>query len=335
LPLTVNPLPSMNTSQTRWGILATGGIARKMGDALNDSEFAHIQAVASRNADKARAFATEFDIPSAYGSYEELLNDPAVEVVYIATPHPMHKQWIIAALQAGKHVLCEKPLTMNAQQTEDCILLARQKGLFLMEALWSRFFPLMDKVRELLAREILGELRYLQADFTAYRAFEAGHRLFAQELGGGALLDLGIYPISIACHILGLPDQIHAQAQMAPTGVDNMNTVILEYTDGKRAVLNSGFLASKPCECFVVGEKGYLKIHHFFHQPHTFTLHLNGQKPADFHLPYQGNGLIYETEEVHRCLKSGLTESPLMPLEESLAIAEIMDLALQRVKGEG
>jgi predicted dehydrogenase len=309
----------------RWGILATGNIAHKLAWALMDSSDSEVVAVGSRTQESADAFGDIWGIPKRHGSYEALADDPDVEVVYIATPHSHHHSNMLTCLSAGKHVLCEKAFTLNARQAEDCISLARDKQLFLMEAMWTRFFPAMTQVRTWLDEGVIGRVRLVQADFCFIVPYNPQHRIYNPALGGGALLDIGIYPISLASMVLGLPKKIKSQAHICPTGVDELDTVMFGYDNGASALLACSVRIHKPKEAFIVGDQGYIKIHDIFHQPDRLTLHIDGEMPQDIHLPYSGNGYIYEVEEVNACLRTGRLESPVMPLDETLALMHLMD----------
>lgn len=312
-------------NKIRWGILATGGIAHAMARSLTDCEDAEIVAVASRSQASADVFGDAWDIPHRYASYDGLATDDAVDVVYIATPHSLHAANMQLCLNAGKHVLCEKALTLTARETAVCIELARQKGLFLMEAMWMRFFPAIAQVRQWLADGVIGEVRLVQADFFIQRPFDPQHRLYDPALGGGALLDLGIYPLSFATMVLGMPDHVAGYAHLSPTAVDQFDSIILAYDSGATAVLGCGMTLEKPREATIVGSEGRITVHETFFCPKTLTLHRKGQDPVTSHYPARSNGYIHEVEAVHAALRAGQLESPLMPLADSLAHMQIMD----------
>lgn len=314
----------------RWGILATGNIANSMAQALQSVANAEIVAVASRRQETAESFGDKWHIPRRYASYEALAADPDVEIIYIATPHNLHYENMQLCLNAGKHVLCEKPLTLNAHEAKESISLARQKQLFLMEAIWMRFFPAMAQVRQWVAEGVIGKIRLIQADFCFDRPFHPTHRLYNPELGGGALLDLGIYPLSFTTMLLGFPKEVHGWAQMSQTGVDELNALTLIYDDNVTAQLTSGMVAYKPREAFVVGSQGYIKVHDIFFRPDRLTLHLNGQEPQTIDVPFLENGYPHEVEEVHACLRAGKLESPLLPHNETLQMMALMDKLRQQ-----
>lgn len=309
----------------RWGILATGSIAAKLAAAINDVEDAKLLAVGSRSQDSADKFGNEWDIPRRYASYEALAADPDVDVIYIATPHPFHGDNMRLCLEAGKHVLCEKPFTLNAGEAEAIVALARKKKLFLMDAMWTRFIPAIMQVQRWLADGRIGEPRLLQADFTFDIEFDPDHRLFSPELGGGALLDVGIYPLALASMVLGDPATISGQTILGRTGVDELDGITLTYASEALAVLSCGIRAQKPQEASITGSIGRIVIHPPFHCPDTLTLYSGDDEPETVKIPYSGNGYVHEVMEVNRCLRDGLLESPLMPLDETVRLMRQMD----------
>ena len=310
---------------THWGILATGGIAGSMASALTNTTGAKIVAVGSRTKVSADRFGKRWGIPRRYGSYEGVVTDPNVDIVYIATPHSLHYENMLMGLNAGKHLLCEKPLTLNAPQAQICVNLARQKGLFLMEAVWMRFFPAMAQVREWVANGVIGDIRLVQADFCFQLPYDPHHRLYDPALGGGALLDLGIYPLSFTTMLLGFPKQVEGIAQLSQTGVDELDSLTLNYGKKTTAQLSCSMAIYKPREAFVVGSKGYIKVHDTFFCPHKLTLGINGQAEKVVELPFKGNGLEHEVEAVNECLNAGMIEHPLMPLDETVQMMALMD----------
>jgi predicted dehydrogenase len=308
----------------RWGFLATGGIAHQVAEDIRRLPDAEIAAVGSRSAASAEAFGARWDIPRRYPSYEALAADPDVDVIYIATPHAFHYENMLLCLNAGKHVLCEKAFTINARQAEECIGLARQKGLFLMEAMWMRFLPAFRQAQEWIAAGKLGEVSLIEANFTIPIPGGSDHRLYDPALGGGALLDLGVYPITFAATLLGMPDQVASHARLGATGVDEFEAIQFRYASGAAAQLSASQVMVKPCEAHVIGERGYLKLYHMFHCSRRITFGTR-HETQDVELPFEGNGYGYEVEEVHRCLRAGRTESAVVPLDETLAIMRLMD----------
>ncbi|WP_420630544.1 Gfo/Idh/MocA family protein [Candidatus Leptofilum sp.] len=309
----------------RWGILATGNIAGSMAQALQVVEDAELLAVGSRSQASADAFGDRWRIPRRYASYEALAADPNIDIVYIATPHNLHYDNMKLCFNAGKHVLCEKPLTLNAPQATECIALAREKGLFLMEAIWMRFFPALAQVRQWLADGVIGDVRLVQAGFCFNLPFDPAHRLYNRELGGGALLDLGIYPLSFTTMLFGFPDEVYGKAQIGETDVDELNTMTLIYNSNITVQLTSSMRVNKPREAFIVGNRGYIKVHDIFFRPDQLTLHVNGEEPQTVNVPFRGNGYPHEVEEVHACLRDSKLESSQMPLDETLYMMQLMD----------
>ncbi|MBV9849578.1 MAG: Gfo/Idh/MocA family oxidoreductase, partial [Armatimonadetes bacterium] len=267
----------------------------------------------------------EFGAARRYGSYEALAADPDVDAVYVASPHPMHKEDSLLCLNGGKAVLCEKPFTINAAEALQVIGTARARKLFLMEAMWTRFTPVMGKVRELVSQGAIGEVRIVQADFGFRAGFDPKSRLFDPALGGGALLDVGVYCISFASMLLGTPEQVVGTAHLGESGVDENTGILLRYPKGEIAVLAVAVRANTPQEATVIGTEGKIRIHAPFWIPRALTLSRSGQEDEFIELPYEGNGYNYEAQEVARCVGEGLMESPIMPLDETLAIMQTMD----------
>ena len=311
-------------AQTKWGIVGTGVIATAFAQDLRFVPTAEIVAIGSRAIDTAMAFAERFDIKRSYGSYDDLLADDNVQVVYIATPHAHHYATARAALEKGKHVLCEKPFTLDQAQADDIITVARSHGLFLMEAMWTRFLPHMRRVRELVATGAIGDIRLITADFGTRFEPDASHRLFNADLGGGALLDLGIYPLSLSSMLLGPPEGVQAFATPTFTGVDASTTMLLTHHNGAHSVLACTIDADTSCTAVISGTHGRIEIDAPFYAPTSFTVH--GRSGSErFCFAEEGIGLRHEAEEVGRCLRAGLLESPLMPLHETSAIMRTVD----------
>ncbi len=313
------------TSETiKWGILGPGSIAQRFAKGLQSVPDAQLYAVGSRTQQKADEFADKFGASNRYGSYEALAEDPDVQAVYIATPHPQHKDAALLCLSHGKAVLCEKPFTVNAKEAAEVTDLARAKDLFLMEGMWARFFPGMVRVRELIASGAIGEARMLQADFGFRTDVNPEGRLFSPALAGGGLLDVGVYPISLASMIFGTPVDVSGLAQMGETGVDEMAAVTLKYAQGQLASIVTGVRISTPSEAMIFGTDGSLKLHAPFWNPVHLTLKAGG-KTEEINVPFEGEGFNYEAQEVHDCLRAGKTESAVMPLDETLAVMKTMD----------
>jgi predicted dehydrogenase len=308
----------------RWGIIGTGLIASAFAADLELTDSGSVVAVGSRREGSADEFADRFGIPNRHVGYDALVADAEVDVVYVATPHPMHHEDALLALRAGKHVLVEKPFTMNAAEAEELVATARDAGLFLMEAMWARFVPQMVEVRRLLAEGALGEVVTVIADHGQWFAEDREFRLFAPELGGGALLDLGIYTVSFASMVLGTPDRVVALTDPAFTGVDAQTSILLGHPGGAHAALTCTLAAKSPTRATIVGTEARIEIEGPFYAPSAFTLTPRAGAPQRVELPSEG-GLRYEADEVARCLGAGLLESAVMPLDETVAIMRTMD----------
>jgi predicted dehydrogenase len=315
----------MSAEQFRWGIIGPGKIARKFANGLSVIKDARLAAVASRNQLRAEAFASEFGVPKAYGCYEAILADPDIDAVYISTPHPMHLKCTLDALDAGKPVLCEKPFAMNAVEAAQAIAAARARGVFLMEAMWTRFFPAMAAVRERLAAGVIGQPRMVQADFGFRTDIDPEGRLFNTHLGGGGLLDVGVYPISFASMVLGTPDRVTGLAHVGETGVDEQAACVLGYRGGELAVLCCAMRTNTQHEAWIHATEGAIHLLPPFWIPRAFTVELTGKDPQRFDFPAEGNGYNHQAEEVARLVRAGETQSAVMPLDETLAIMKIMD----------
>jgi predicted dehydrogenase len=309
----------------RWGILGTGAIARQFVEGLGELPEAEVLAVGSRSEASAEKFAEDRDIPRRYGTYEDLAADPDVDVVYVATPHPFHAGNAELCLGAGKAVLCEKPFTVNAGEAERVVGLARERGLFLMEGMWTRFFPLMGELRRLLSAGVIGEPRMLTADFGFRDEFDPRSRKFDPGLGGGALLDVGVYCISLASSLFGRPSEVAGAGYLGQTGVDEQSAAILVHDGGRLSVLCFATRTGTPQEATVMGTEGYVKIHSNWWRPRAMTLHRPGEREELVEVPITGNGFNYEAAEVMRCLDEGMTESDVMPLDETLSVMRTMD----------
>lgn len=307
----------------RWGILGTGAIAHKFATGLKAVPDAQLIAVGSRTQAAADKFADEFNAPRHHASYEALADDPDVDVIYISTPHNFHKDNSILCLNAGKPVLCEKPFTINAAETDAVIQTARAKKLFLMEAMWTRFLPVLVQVRDFITAGAIGEVRMLTADFGFRTSVNAEGRLFNKVYGGGALLDVGVYPVSLASMLFGVPTAIKALAQLGTTGVDEQAAIIFSHAVGQLALLSTAIRTNTQHEAVIAGTDGMIKIPDWWRAT-QFTLIKEGQSET-FAPPFEGNGYNYEAAAVGRCLREGKLESDVMPLEETRAIVATMD----------
>ncbi len=309
----------------RWGILSTGKIAGKFAEGLSVLPDAELAAVGSRTADAAHAFADRFNISRRHASYEDLANDPEVDAIYVATPHSLHRENSLLCLDAGRAVLCEKPFAINRREAEEVVAAAREKGIFLMEAMWTRFLPIMGRVREWLADGAIGEARMVTADFGYRSDVNPEGRLFNPNLGGGALLDIGVYTVSFASMVFGgSPSQVSGLADIGETGVDEQAGVVLGYPRGQLAVLSCAVRTRTPHAAQIFGTDGSIRIHPPFWHATTATLTTGGSEET-LKLPYKGNGYNCEAAEVMRCLREGKRESDTMPLDETLSVMETLD----------
>ncbi|SFV06348.1 Gfo/Idh/MocA family protein [Pseudoduganella namucuonensis] len=309
----------------RWGILGTGKIATAMAQGLRDTPDAELVAVASRTQEGAERFGAEFGVARRHGGYQALADDPDVDVIYIATPHPMHHENAIMCLNAGKALLVEKSFTVNRRQAEEIAALARAKKLFVMEAMWSRFMPAIVEAKRIVDSGEIGAPASVSADFGF--ASDAGpeHRLFNPELGGGSLLDLGIYPLSLSAYFLGPVREARAAGQLGATGVDVQASFSLKHEGGGLSSAVCSLRARTPCELTVSGSLGFVRLNTRFYLTESLTVQLADGTRRDLHVPRIGNGYAHEAIEVGRCLRAGLLESPVMPLDDTLALMGILD----------
>ena len=319
------------TSPIRWGILGTGKIARAFASALQLLPDAQLVAVGSRSAGSAGSFADLHGIPHRHDTYASLARDPDVDIVYIASPHSHHAEHALLCLDAGKAVLCEKAFTLNAREAQAVIDAARSRKLFLMEAMWTRFIPAVAEARRLVAEGAIGKPMMLQADFGVRFEVEATHRLMNPELGGGALLDLGIYAVSLAAHFLGRITNAAAVAGIGATQVDDNVAISMAHADGGVSTALCGFHAHSPREALIVGTEGQIRLHGPFYKSTGFTIHPRDGEPRAVNMPFDGNGYQLEALHAMQCLRSGLTESPVVPLDETLAIMQVMDRIREQV----
>lgn len=347
---------------TRWGILGSGAMAAAFARGLARVPGASIHAVGSRSLASAEAFASRQGAAKAHGSYDGLLADPGVDVVYIATVNPSHRGLCLAALDAGKPLLCEKPFTLNAAEAREVVARARQRNLFCMEAMWTRFLPAVARLKELLDGGEIGIPRLFAAQVGYPLVVAPTARHFDLSLGGGALLDLGVYPISLAFHLFGRPDSVVGRATLSRTGVDDAEGIILTHPGGRLSILTASVAAATSNDAVVMGTGGMIQLHAPLVRPERLTIRraspvsagggdggrlaklkdsalargayrrlgpvfgsIKGGGPKHLSLPCDGNGYSHEAAEVMRCLGKGLVESPVMPLDESVAILEAMD----------
>ncbi len=309
----------------RWGIIGTGGIAATFAGDLKLLPDAQVVAVGSRSQESADRFGERFGIPRRYPTYEQLAADPEVDAVYVSTPHPLHDPNALIAIRAGKAVLVEKPFTLNAKEARELVSEARARGTFLMEAMWTRHLPHIVALREILNQGRIGAVRSVMADHGQWFTRDAAHRLFNPDLGGGALLDLGVYPISFASMILGTPSKVTAVSDQAFTGVDAQTGILLQYEGGQQAVLFTSLETRTPNWACVNGTEARIEIDGVFYAPSRFRIVSRDGGVEQFDFPHEGHGLRHQAATVGRCLRDGRTESDAMPLDESIAIMETMD----------
>lgn len=311
--------------KVNWGILSTGDIASKMAVALKVVTGANLVAVASRDEKKAKEFGEKFDVKKTYGSYQELVQDSDVDVVYVATPNSLHYENMLLCLNNGKSVLCEKPFALNYEQAKEVIDLAKEKGLFVMEAHKSFFLPGVKKIAELLEQNEIGEIKYLRADFSFLPPKNKEYRIVYPQMGGGALLDVGCYAISFALNFLGNPTEISSQTDFSNTGVDSFSAISLKHNNGAHSLLSCSINYSAPREGLIVGENGYIKIHEPFHQAPKLTVK-SGDKPIyDIDTSFETNGLNFEAQCVTDCILAGKTECEKFSTEKTLEVMKVID----------
>jgi len=313
-------------NKIKWGILSTGHISKKFADALAILPDAELAAVASRDVETARKFAEKYKVPKAYGTYEELANDPDIDVIYIGTPHTFHLENSRLCMRKGKAVLCEKAFTINAAEAREMVRVAREENVFLMEAMITRHVPLIKRVLNWIKEGRIGEVRMVRASRCARGVFPPGARQMNPDLGGGSLLDVGVYVISFASMIYHKsPVETVGVSHIGDWGSDEQGIAILKYSNGEIADLSFALRTAAVNEAYVFGTEGYIKIEDVFAVPTRASLVINKLEAEVLEEPIICNALNYEAEEVMRCLKAGLKESPLMPLDESIQIMEIMD----------
>ena len=347
----------MTVHTVRWGILGTGRVARDFAAGLRYVSGARLAAIGSRTVESAERFARDYSVDRVCRSYRELVLDPAVEVVYIATPHTLHKEHCLLALEAGKAVLCEKPFTMDAGQAQEVIAIARQRKLFCMEAMWMHFLPGMQKAIELVRAGKIGEPRMLIADFGVPTQCDSDSRFFSKALGGGALMDRGVYPLALAWRIFGKPDKVESMSTQTSTGVDEHFSIMMKYAGGEIATVSATLTGYTGNGAVIVGTEGRINIHEPLCRPDQLTISrapmivseaisLRGfdlknrlrsnrlvrglrrflpGRAKTMHLPYLGNGYNYEAAEVMRCIADGATESQIWSLNQTAGVMQTLD----------
>ena len=311
-------------SNFNWGILGPGGIARAFAKDIQLLDGHTVAAVGSRTLGNAQDFAKTFG-GIAYGSYQELVEHPLIDAIYVATPHPWHKENVIAALNAGKPVLCEKPVAVNAREAQEMVDAAQVNNLALMEAMWSRFLPHYAQVREIIASGVLGKILTVHADHGQRLADQNIPRLVEPSLAGGALLDLGIYPVSFAHMILGNPSKITASGVLTDKGVDEQTSMIFDYADGAQAVLNTTMMEQTPCRAVVAGVNGWLEIDRVFYTPTSMRVNFFDGSVTQYPNTYKGHGIREEAEVFRQLVLSGKQQSELLNWNDMVDIMKTLD----------
>jgi len=313
----------------RWGILGAGHIAEKFCTAITCTEGAEVYAIASRNMDKAAAFASKHQATVWYDNYEAMMKDENVDIIYIATPHAFHPEQAIASMNHRKPVLCEKPLSLSYQQTKAMIDAANQNKVFFMEGMWTACMPFMDKIRQLIKDDVIGALQYVSADFGFNAPVNLEGRLYKKALGGGSMLDVGVYPLYLATSLLGVPDQIKVISKLGETGVDEYTNIALQYTTGATAHLIAAIVFQTNIEATIIGTKGRINIKNPWFKATDFTVQLNEGPIEEFHQPHLSNGFEHEIKEVMHCLDNGLLQSEKVPHALSLSMSKITEAVLK------
>ncbi|MEQ3552062.1 Gfo/Idh/MocA family oxidoreductase [Pseudonocardia nematodicida] len=319
------------TETVRWGIVGPGRIADSVAPDFAHVPGAELVAVASRSAERAETFARRHGIGTVHTGYQAILDDPGVDVLYIATPHPQHRAISLAALAAGKAIMVEKSFTVSSVATREIAAAARDHGVFAMEAMWTRFFPAIVRLRELIAAGAIGEVRTVQADLGVRNRTGPDDRFLSPELGGGALFDLGVYVVSFAQMLLGSPSVVAASGALAPTGVDLEESIVLGWPDGRSAALQVSLQCAMPGAARVIGTDGWIEVPPRFHHPDRIVLHAHGADPEEIVLPATGAGYAHEIDEVTRRVAAGETESPVMPLADTVAVQDVMAAVADRI----
>jgi len=308
-----------------WGIMGTGHIAKKFAEGLGYVKNARLTAIGSRSQTTADEFGAAFNVPKRFGSYEQLANDPAIQVIYIATPNHLHMENALLCIQAGKAVLCEKPFALNVLQAGKIIKAARENHCFVMEAMWTRFLPLFNTLKDMLKKGVVGDPEMLTANFGFKAIYNPTGRLFNPEYGGGALLESGVYPISLSSMIIGSPSIIRALAHIGKTNVDEKIAITLGHANNRLALLHAAIRVQTDQEADISGSTGRIKIHAPWWHPTKMSVLIPGSKEQIIDLPYTGNGYNYEIAEVNKCFLAKKLESDIMPLDETLSIIDTMD----------
>jgi predicted dehydrogenase len=314
----------------KWGIVGAANIASKFAEGLKELPNAECYAVASRSIEKAEDFRKKNGFKKAYGSYEEMLSDPQVDIVYIATPNNLHFEHTMMSLEANKAVLCEKPFASNYAQVREMVRKAKEKNVFLMEALWSRFLPSMEMLKKQVDNDSIGKPCLLEANFGFKAPYSPESRLFNPELGGGSLPDIGVYPLFLALYLFGNPESVKVMSVPAPTGTDMTTSMLLKHHGGEISVLTSSFAMRLDTEARVSGDKGSLRLGRMFHMPTKLMIREEGQEEQEIPVVSNGNGYNYEAAEVMECMDQGKSESDKLPLSFSLNLIKLLDKVIEK-----
>jgi len=313
------------TEPLKWGLTGTGSISRAFAEAIPQTADAALWSVLSRREESARAFADEHQVPNTRTSLRSFAEDPNLDVVVIGSPHPFHKQETIACLEAGKHVLCEKPMALNRGEVEEMIAAARANGRFLMEAMWMVFIPAVIRARELVAEGAIGTPGLVIADFGRTVPFDPGNRFFDLALGGGTLLDMGVYPLALAYFFFGRPAEIAGMAVVGETSVDEQIAMTLKYGGGRLANLTASIRSDTACAGSIAGSEGSIRIHSPFWHSERLTLSRRDEPDRVFDFPHDGSPYRYEIDHVNACIRAGKLESDVLPWATSLDLVDTMD----------
>ena len=317
----------------RWGIWGTGAMAHAFVQDLALAPGAVVGGIASRHLATAQEAARELGVARAYGSYEELLADPSIDIVYVATPNHRHFPDTCAALEAGKAVLCEKPFALDSEQARVMVELARGKGLFLMEAMWTRFLPSLRTLLDRVQDGVLGDPLFLRADFGFMARYDAHSRLFDAGMGGGALYDIGVYPLFLALLLFGPPEEVQALSVQAPSGVDLSTLVLLRHGDGRLSQLSASFALDLECEAHLHGSRGKLVLERMFHMPTGLSLYNDTGRHAIALPEREGHGYQFQAMAAMDALRRGLFECPEWTLDQTLALAELVQRVRDSLRG--
>ena len=314
----------------RWGILGAGRIAEKFCTAIEVVEGSEVYAVASRDLSRAKEYAEKFNAKKYYNSYDDLVKDENVDIVYIATPHAFHLEQVMLCFNNGKAVLCEKPMSLSAEQSAAMIAAATEKKLFLMEGMWSRFMPSIEKILSLIKEDTIGKLQYLSVDFGFTAPYDIEGRLFNKNLGGGSVLDIGVYAIFLSTLLFGEPSSVKSVSKLSATGVDEYANMVLQYPAGETSHLLTSIVFSTSLEAEIIGTAGKIVIQNPWYKATEFTLCMTDREPQHFSMPHEANGFEHEIREVMHCLDENLLQSPKMPHAFTLAVSKIMDEVLRQ-----